>query len=1146
MKRKFTALRTGYALILILNLCSPIQISAQAGSLASLESHGGESNMPAQRPLKAVLKELQVHYNVSFVYESEVVSDRFVLEEIDPGPAIEVTMAKLLTPLGLKLKRINDRTYAISPATPKENKDDDGGPRGIKSADNGDDKLRSTSVEIRGTVKDETGAPLPGVNVIEKGTANGTTTDGSGSYALLVADENSVIIFSFIGFVPQEVVVGSRTTIDIQLAEDIQSLGEVVVVGYGEQQKVNLTGAISTVKFDEEMDNRPLTNASQALGGTASGVWVSQNSGKPGADGAQIRVRGWGTLNNSNPLIIVDGVEGTFEQLNPADIENISVLKDAASAAIYGSKAANGVILVTTKMGKTNENMDVSLSSYVGLQSLGRRYDLIDNSATHMELTNTALVNDGGSPLFSEALIEAFRTGEDPYKYPNTDWFEELFQTAPMQEHNLSIKGGSSTMSSFISLNYLNQEGMIPNTSSERYSIRANLESKVNKWLKVSGRFSYLSRDSKEPYADVTYGSLGRVFEMLGGTTPYIAPYTRDGRFGSVQAISESGNLLYDNRNPLIDAANGMTLTEDNVFTFNATVDVRLSDAWSFRTTGASNINMSLVDRHNTSVFGYTDTGVETITKNYNREGIEINRGNTITTNNNLFSTVNFNKSFNEIHTFSAIAGVQLEANKIQSVYARRSSPPKEGLTQVDAGTSGIQGQGNQNELRILSFFGRMNYTLKDKYLFEANLRADGSSRFKEGNRWGVFPGFSAGWRLSEEQFIQDLDVFSNLKVRASWGKLGNQSIPNYWPYLTVVNQSNALSYNYGGVFAPGAAVTALQDPNITWETTTTLDIGLEAGFLNDMITVEADYFKKNTEGIIVQLPIPLLLGGLTPPFENLGEMTNDGLEFILNYNNLKFGSDQLGFNAGLNATYIKNQVTDFGTARSPDQLFLIREGFAYNTLYGYKAVGIYQTDAEALEHMYANGFKPKAGNLKFEDINQDGKLGFEDKEALGNTIPKWTFGVSSSLKYKRFDLNFLFQGILGVSVYTQNNFTNMSFEYRATSTRWLDAWTPENTDTSVPSLRFDNSWNNSQSSYWVQELDYVKLKNIQLGYSLPTKTISKIGLQKAYVYVNAQNVFTLVTDDYEGYDPERNTFDSGINVYPVARIVSLGVNLNF
>jgi TonB-linked SusC/RagA family outer membrane protein len=1004
-----------------------------------------------------------------------------------------------------------------------------------------------TAIEVKGRVTSaEGGDPLPGVNVLVKGTNIGTVTDIDGNYMIAIPDENNVLVFSFIGYTTKEVSVNGRNNIDIALTEDVQSLEEVVVVGYGVQKKVNLTGAISTVEFDDELNNRPITNASQALGGTASGIWVSQNSGKPGSDGAQIRVRGWGTLNNSNPLIIVDGVEGSFDQLNPNDIENISVLKDAASAAIYGSKAANGVVLITTKMGKKDEKMQVNINSYGGLQSLGRRYDVINNSAEHMELTNVALANEGSSPLFSDDLISNFRNSNDPYKYPNTDWFDVLFKTASIQEHNISVRGGSSKTSSFLSFNYLNQEGMVPNTNSERYGIRANLESNVNDWLKLSGRVNYIRRDSEEPYADITYGSLGRVFAMLGGAAPYIAPYTRDGRFGSVQAIDQDGNLLYDNRNPLIDAANGQTRSEENVLTLNASADVKLNDNLSLRTTLASNGNWNLIDRYNTSVFGYTDTGIETITKNFNREGLEINRSQISSTQNNLFSTINYHKSFSEIHDVSAIAGVQLETYKIQSLYARRSNPPKEGLTQVDAGTSGIQGEGNMNGLRIFSYFGRVNYSLLDKYLFEVNLRADASSRFKDGNRWGVFPGFSAGWRLSDEKFIQNMGVFSNLKLRASWGQLGNQNIAGYWPYLTVINQSNNLSYNFNGSFAPGAAVTALVDENITWETTTSLDVGIDIGLLEDRINIEADYFQKKTEDILVRLPIPLIMGGITAPYENVGEMSNDGFEFIVNYNNLKLERDQLGFNMGFNLTYIKNEVTKFRGGDSPDQLYLIREGYSYRTLYGYNAIGIYQSNDEAQEHMHSNSFTPTAGNLKFEDVNNDGRLTFEDEQALGNTIPKFTFGLSPGFKYQGFDLNLLFQGIAGLNMYTQNALTNITWENRVFSTRWRDAWTPENTDTDIPSMKFNNSWDSSPSSFWVQEVNFIKLKNIQLGYTFPDGITSRLGLQKIYLYANGQNVFTLVTKDYEGYDPERNTFNTGNRMYPIPIIISFGINVNF
>jgi len=690
--------------------------------------------------------------------------------------------------------------------------------------------VQQTGKKVSGKVTDSSGATLPGVSVVVKGTNIGIITDMDGNYSLSNIPENATLQFSFVGMKLQEAPVAGKTTINVKLVEETIGIEEVVAVGYGVQKKVNLTGSISTVKFDNELTNRPITNGTQALGGKVTGVWVSQNSGKPGSDGAQLRIRGWGTMNNSNPLVIIDGVEGSFDQLNPNDIESLSVLKDAASAAIYGSKAANGVILITTKQGKNNEKMEINLSSYFGVQTLGRRYDLINNSAESMKLSNQALANDGSSPVFPDYLISAFENGNDPYKYPNTNWFNELFKPAIIQEHNLSIRGGSEQTSSYLSFNYLNQDGMVPNTNSERYGIRANLESKINDWLKISGRLNYSRKVSEEPYADITYGSLGRVFDMLNGAAPYIAPYTKDGRFGSVQAIDNKGILLYDNRNPLIDAANGLTKTEVNYVSVNVSAEIKFTNNLLLKTTIASNGNWELMDKYNESVFGYTDTGIETITKNFNREGIEMNRRNVSSLDNNLFTTINYNKKFARVHDFSAIAGIQLESTIIKDLYARRTSPPKEGLTQVDAGTSGIQGNGNMYGLKMFSYFGRVNYSFADKYLFEANLRADTSSRFQKGSRWGIFPGFSAGWRLGDEKFMKDLNLFSNLKLRGSWGQLGNQSIAGYWPYLTVIDQNNTLSYSNGGSFTPGAAVTSLIDENITWETSSTLDFGIDIG----------------------------------------------------------------------------------------------------------------------------------------------------------------------------------------------------------------------------------------------------------------------------------------------------------------------------
>lgn len=994
--------------------------------------------------------------------------------------------------------------------------------------------------KVTGVVTDSKGEPIIGANVVEKGTTNGTVTDLDGNFSLDIADQ-SLLQISYIGFNLQNVATTGKTHLLVSLKEDTQTLDEVVVVGYGTQKKVNLTGSVASITFDDEMANRPITNASQALSGKVSGVWVSQNSGKPGDDGAQLRIRGWGTLNNSDPLVIIDGVEGTFGQVNPNDIESITVLKDAASAAIYGSKAANGVVLVTTKMGTLDEKTQVELSSYLGIQSIGRRFNLINNSADLMTIANQALSNGGERPLFPDYMISDFANGTDAYKYPNTDWYEHMFREALIHEHNLSIRGGTKKMTSFLSLNYLNQEGIILNSNSERFGVRANLEYTVNSWFKIGGRLNYTRRTSSEPY------DLARTLEMQTGAAPFIAPYTRDGRFGSVETIAQDGTLLYDNRNPLIDASNGETKTVSDFMTINAFAVVNFTKELDLKATWSSSGNWEMTDKYNEPLFGYTDSGIETITKNYNREGLEMSRRQKSFMRNNFHATLNYSKKFADKHFVSGVLGAQIENYNMKSVYARRTDPPKPGLPQVDAGTSGIKGEGNMEGLRMMSYFGRANYAFADKYLFEMNLRADASSRFKRGNRWGVFPGFSAGWRMSEENFIKNMNLFSNLKLRASWGQLGNQTIEGYWPYLTVINQNYDLSYNYGGALAPGAAVTSLVDENITWETTSSLDIGMDFGFMDNKITVEVDYFNKKTSDIIVQLPIPLTLGGLTAPFENVGEMKNNGVELVLNYDNQEMSRDRLGFSVGVNFTYIDNKVTKFRGGKSPDQLYLIREGHPFKSLYGYKATGVYQTDAEASEHMYDNGYMPKGGNLKYEDVNSDGKLDYKDKQVLGNTIPKITYGVTAGLRYKGFDVNVLFQGLGQANAFTKSGFTRLQYEYLTIAESWKDAWSPENPGSMTPSLKFDNSWDNYESSFWVHRIDFLKLKNLQLGYSVPESITSRLKMQRLYIYANAQNLFTIMwKKGYEGYDPERNTFENGAGYYPSPKIFSLGINLNF
>ena len=1088
-----------------------------AGEVAGKKISVSFSNIP----LKEAILKIEVASGYTFFYDGN---------KIDLGQKVSLSVSD--QPIESALHSMLKTTKLTFEITNKQ--------IALFSKQNAGSPMGKAPHKITGTVVDALGSPIIGANVMVKGTNNGTITDLGGNF-LIEASENDVLQVSYIGYMPQDIPVQGNKEIIITVREDTQALDEVVVVGYGTQKKVNLTGSVSSVKFDEELANRPITDASQALSGKVSGVWISQNSGKPGDDGAQLRIRGWGTLNNSDPLVIIDGVEGVFSQVNPSDIESITVLKDAASAAIYGSKAANGVVLVTTKMGKNNEKTQVELNSYVGMQQIGRHFDLVTNSAEHMTMANQALVNGGENPLFSETLISNFANGTDPYKYPNTDWYDSLYRNALITGHNLSIRGGSEKLSSFLSLNYLSQEGILMNSKAERFGIRANVEYKVNSWLRVGARLNYTRRNSQEPF------DLFRVFEQQQGAAPFIAPYTRDGRFGSVEAIKDDGTLLYTTYQPVIDASNGATKTSKDYMAVNAFATVDFTKDLNLQVTWASNGNWKMVDKYNETLYGYTDSGIETIPKNYNRDGIVLSREQVSTMRNNFQATLNYSKRFADKHYVAAILGTQLENYSIKNVFARRTNPPKEGLTQVDAGTEGIKGEGNFEGLRMASYFGRLNYAFADKYLFEMNLRADASSRFKRGNRWGVFPGFSAGWRLSEEAFIKNLNLFSNLKLRASWGQLGNQTIEGYWPYLTVISQNYDLSYNYGGSLAPGAAVTALVDEDITWETTSSLDIGVDLGFLGNKLNIEADYFNKKTTDIIVQLPIPNVLGDKTAPFENVGEMKNNGFELVVNYDNLETSRDRLGFNVGLNFTYIDNKVTKFQEGNSPDQLYLIREGYPYKALYGYKAVGIYQSDEEAAQHMHSNGLKPEMGNLKYEDVNNDGKLDYQDKQVLGNTIPKITYGLTAGLRYKGFDLNILFQGLGQANAFTKSGMTRMQYEWLTISDKWRDAWSPENPDSNIPMLRFDSSWDTYDSSFWVHRIDFLKLKNLQLGYAFPEWITSKLKMQRLYVYANAQNLFTIMwKKGYEGYDPERNTFDSGTNYYPTPRIFTFGINLNF
>jgi TonB-linked SusC/RagA family outer membrane protein len=1092
--------------------------------------------------LREVFSQIESKTNFHFViYEDEsYLNDTFSMKKE------RLTVAELLRRIaqnnGLEFQQINENIGIKR-----------GGTNAVRGFDVLSPLLQQRTITGRVTSAED-GQGIPGVNVLVKGTAMGTITGMDGGYSVEVASDEAVLVFSMVGFVRQEVNVGSRTVIDVTLERDVTALEEVVVVGFGEQKKVNLTGSVSTIDA-ADIQNRPITDVSQAFSGKTTGLWVNQTSGLPGNDNAQIRVRGWGTLGNADALVLIDGVEGSLSDVVAQNIESISVLKDAASSAIYGSKAANGVILITTKMGRFNEGVNIDVSTYVGSQSLGMRYEWAhDSSADLMRLWNQALANQGASPLFPEQLINDFENGTDPYRYPNTDFYDYVFRNAPISETNLSISGGSDRSRYNFSANYLLQDGIMVNTSSRRYNLAYTMEQQVNSWLTVGGRFNAMRRDRESPgIRDVMYW-------FANGAYPWIAPYTRDGRFGGGQDIDPvTGKNLTNNRNPLIYTEQVKATSDYTFYKINAFADIKFTDFLKLKTNFVSQQSSTVNSQHTNIVRGFRDDGEEAALHG-GHPRLNISRNNSTLNYYNWFNTLDFNKTIGDNHALSAIVGMQIESTVAKTTGASTADPPKSGLSEVSAGTAIQSATGSQTELRMLSYFGRLNYAFADKYLFEMNLRADASSRFKAGNRWGIFPGFSAGWRLDEEEFIKRLNVFTALKLRGSWGQLGNQNIGDYWPYLPVVTQSNSLSYNFGGQFSPGAAITALVDENISWETTTTMDFGIEAGLLDGRLTFNANYFTKTTDDILVQLPIPALMGNVSPPNENVGQMKNKGYELEARFVGKNYGArNRFGYSISANLTHVTNKVTKFREG-APDQRYLIREGYPYRAIYGYKAIGVYQTDQEAQEHMHSNGFIPEAGQLKLLDVNNDGRINSEDKMVLGNTIPTYMFGSDITFTYKGFDLSILVQGIADVDISTMNSWTRpFAVSGGKATKRWKNAWTPENPNTDIPAIRINDSWNNNaDASFWVQNISYVKLRNIKLGYTFPQTMFPKMGLRELYVYANAQNYFTFINDEYEGFDPEAGnhggtgsgqagtTFDNRENPYPIPRIISVGVNVKF
>jgi len=994
---------------------------------------------------------------------------------------------------------------------------------------------------ISGRVKDEQGLPMPAVSVSLAGTQQGTTTDVNGAYKIN-APENATLVFSFLGYEKTTVKVTGSWDGNVTMTPDkkTRNLSEVVVVAYGTQRKANLTGSVAAIGATELQD-RPVTNLNDALQGTMAGVTVTTTGGQPGSTGA-INVRGIGTLNNSNPMVVIDGIIGNLSDVNPNDVQSVSVLKDAASAAIYGSRAANGVILITTKRGKSGK-MQINYTGYAGKQKPTHLPDFLPSwqAAT---LYNQALANEGQAPYWTDNDITLFKNQTDPDTHPNTDWQSFLYKGSGLQQnHAVNASGGDDKTQYAFSLGYFQQDGIIQKSNYKRYSTRMNINSAITKNFSVNANLSFLYAPTEAPDG-LGGGDIGGII----GTTAAMSSTVVNQYKNGVYNYLSFGNPISWLNSP------GYNNNQNSLFTGNAGADWEPIKGLHFKPSFAYRYNANPSQEFKPADTYYDPKNPTTVLTTISQSSI----ANANSTNNyyNLQALLEYDRHFGK-HSINILAGSSQELTTYRYLYAYRQNFLNSSLSEINAAPSlGQQNGGTSSQLALLSYFGRARYAYDDKYLFEANLRDDGSSRFIQGQRWGIYPSFSAGWNISKEAFFSSLsNAIPMLKLRGSWGKLGNQTlgspgglnIPAAYPGILVI--SSGQNYSFNQTLAPGIALNNGANPNITWEKTTTTDVGLDMELLNSNLTFTADYFVKNTNDILLQLPASNVYGFSTP-YQNAGAVRNSGWEFSAAYRN-KIGN--VSYNIAVNASFITNKITDLAGTGSISSGRVV--GYPLQAFYGYQVEGIFQTQQQVTDHAKQSGGVIGPGDLMYKDISgpngkPDGVIDGNDRVYLGSPFPKTTFGFTLGAGWKGFNVSGFFQGALGVKNYVQG-FELGSLQQANIgnpTTALLDAWTPTNTSATFPRLWSTYTQNNPQSfvsSFWVRNASYLRLKNLLVSYTLPANTLAKLGVKGVKIYYSGQNILTF-TSFYKWVDPETTTGNNAYGSYPQLKTNTLGLEVTF
>ena len=1094
--------------------------------------------------LKEVLGVLEEQTEYSFIYKDELVSSKRTFSGKYQGKQVTDIMDDLLKSENLGYA-IKGRVIVILPKDPS---------RGFMQQ----------SLSVHGTVTAESGEPIPGVTVIVKGSIAGTITNFDGSYSLPNVPANGTLVFSFVGMRTREVVVANQTNINVVLQEETIGIEEVVAVGYGSQKKVNLTGSVGTVN-SSELISRAAPNTSSLLQGRVPGLQITQNSAMPGNEGVEIRIRGMGTFSSagSNPLVLIDGVEGDLEKLNSNVIESVSVLKDASSAAIYGSRAANGVILVTTKTG-VQGRLSVDYNFTYSLQDPTKPMKRITNSVEYMEFINKAIdfsqtINTGWR--YTEAEIDRYRRGQDPNdptydpeQYPNTDWLDYLLRTAPMEQHFLSVSGGKGGTTFNAGLGYKSQDGLLIGTDFKRYDAQLNFKSSLTERVTFGANVSMnYGKRHDTSFNDTDIDNMNASRDQMRSAyagSPLMTPQLPDGsgRWSAYAYYNKGGN-----KNPIAQANDGGgQLIDENYILASTYLNVEIIKGLNAEIKGAVKFTESEAKIMNATWDNYVFLADENGEYEYrpSTSAQTFRQRNRRSKQYTLYGTLNYQKTFNDEHNLNLMAGYSQEDYLSSMIEGYRTGYTITDKWYLSIGPTPSMTNGSDvSDWALRSFFGRVNYDFKGKYLFEANVRYDGTSRLPRDGRWGMFPSVSLGWRISQEDFMQSASsIVNNLKLRASWGQLGNQNIGNY-PYQATLSSAN---YNFGGTMTTGYYSNSMVNKNIKWETTTTSNVGVDFGMFGSKLYGSVDYFVKNTTDILRSLQVPNFVG-INGPTVNQGKMKNTGWELVLGHEN-RIG--QFHYNVKFNIDAYKNTLVSYG-ADEISGVNLRSEGMPWNTYYVLVQDGVYQNQDEIDDGpvpSYAGAVKLKPGDIRYKDISgpdgvPDGKVDATyDRAPVSGVFPDFNYGCNINLSYKNFDLNMFFQGVEGRKLYVSSWGISPFNQASAPPVFWRNAWDGEGTSNFIPHIYMDGygPMQSSYSSFFLRDASYLRLKNIQLGYNVPRTFTRKALIQNMRFYVSADNLLTF-TKFFDGaIDPERTTQSSSDAMYPQSKIFTFGLNVTF